>query len=96
MAKDQPQSIDIPFCPKTRSALNYPELRAVETYVGVIDIMAPPNGGVWRRNLTRDPDTLMAWHRKRIATKWNYVDKRGPGRVRALSNSGMRIQLQVA
>ena len=31
------------------------------------------------------PDTLMAWHRKLIATKWNHVEKRGPGRPRIMS-----------
>ncbi len=31
------------------------------------------------------PDTIMAWHRKLIAMKWNRVDKCGPGRPRILS-----------
>lgn len=31
------------------------------------------------------PHTLMAWHRKLIATKWNHVEKRGPGRPRMMS-----------
>ena len=32
------------------------------------------------------PDTLMAWHRKLIAMKWDHTDKRGPGRPRIMSN----------
>ena len=32
------------------------------------------------------PDTLMAWHRKLIAMKWDHSDKRGPGRPRIMSD----------
>ncbi len=28
------------------------------------------------------PDTILAWHRKLIAQKWDYSNKRGPGRLR--------------
>ena len=28
------------------------------------------------------PDTLLRWHRKLVAQKWNFVDRRGPGRPR--------------
>ncbi len=28
------------------------------------------------------PDTILAWHRKLIAQKWDYSDRRGPGRPR--------------
>ena len=28
------------------------------------------------------PDTILAWHRKLIAQKWDYSEKRGPGRPR--------------
>jgi hypothetical protein len=30
------------------------------------------------------PDTLMAWHRRLIAQKWNYASKRGRGRPRVM------------
>lgn len=32
------------------------------------------------------PDTLMAWHRKLIAMKWDHSHKRGPGRPRIMSD----------
>ena len=32
------------------------------------------------------PDTLMAWHRRLIAMKWDHSDKRGPGRPRIMSD----------
>jgi hypothetical protein len=28
------------------------------------------------------PDTILAWHRKLVAQKWDYSGKRGPGRPR--------------
>ncbi len=28
------------------------------------------------------PDTILAWHRKLIAQKWDYSERRGPGRPR--------------
>ena len=31
------------------------------------------------------PDTILAWHRKLIAKKWDYSAKRGPGRPRVMS-----------
>src|ERR1700736_2904793 len=27
------------------------------------------------------PDTLMRWHRRLVAQKWNFTDRRGPGRA---------------
>jgi hypothetical protein len=32
------------------------------------------------------PDTLLAWHCKLIAMKWEHSDKRGPGRPRIMSD----------
>ena len=29
------------------------------------------------------PDTLMRWHRRLVAQKWNFTHRRGPGRPRA-------------
>ncbi len=31
------------------------------------------------------PDTILAWHRKLIAKKWDYRSKRGPGRPRVMA-----------
>jgi hypothetical protein len=31
------------------------------------------------------PDTILAWHRKLIAKKWDYSSKRGPGRPRIMA-----------
>ncbi len=31
------------------------------------------------------PDTILAWHRKLIAKKWDYSSKRGPGRPRVMA-----------
>jgi hypothetical protein len=30
------------------------------------------------------PDTLLRWYRERIASKWNYRHRRGPGRPRVM------------
>jgi hypothetical protein len=30
------------------------------------------------------PDTLMRWHRRRVAEKWNFTHHRGPGRPGAM------------
>src|SRR5438128_6077682 len=30
------------------------------------------------------PDTLLRWHRRLIARKWNFVHRRGPGRPRIM------------
>src|SRR5438105_12783955 len=30
------------------------------------------------------PDTLLRWHRRLIAQKWNFVHRRGPGRPRIM------------
>jgi len=30
------------------------------------------------------PDTLLRWHRRLIAEKWNFVHRRGPGRPRIM------------
>ena len=30
------------------------------------------------------PDTLLRWHRELVATKWNYSQRRGPGRPRIM------------
>ena len=32
------------------------------------------------------PDTILAWHRKLIAQKWDYSSRRGPGRPRVMTN----------
>jgi hypothetical protein len=37
------------------------------------------------------PDTLLAWHRRLIAMKWDHSDKRGPGRPRTLSDIAVLI-----
>jgi hypothetical protein len=31
-----------------------------------------------------EPDTILSWHRKLIARKWDYSAKRGPGRPRVM------------
>ena len=28
------------------------------------------------------PDTILAWHRKLVAQKWDFSERRGPGRPR--------------
>src|SRR6202022_118924 len=30
------------------------------------------------------PDTLLRWYRELVASKWNYSDRRGPGRPRVM------------
>jgi hypothetical protein len=30
------------------------------------------------------PDTLLRWHRQLVASKWNYAQRRGPGRPRVM------------
>lgn len=30
------------------------------------------------------PDTLLRWHRELVANKWNYSQRRGPGRPRIM------------
>ena len=30
------------------------------------------------------PDTLLRWHRQLVASKWNYTQRRGPGRPRVM------------
>ena len=30
------------------------------------------------------PDTLLRWHRRLVAQKWNFVHRRGPGRARIM------------
>jgi hypothetical protein len=32
------------------------------------------------RSVRRDPATLLAWHRRLVARKWDYASKRRPGR----------------
>ena len=32
------------------------------------------------------PDTILAWHRKLIAQKWDYSNRRGPGRPRVMTS----------
>jgi putative transposase len=31
------------------------------------------------------PDTLLRWHRELVASKWNYSQRRGPGRARIMT-----------
>jgi len=32
------------------------------------------------------PDTLLRWYRERVAFKWNYSHRRGPGRPRVMKD----------
>ena len=32
------------------------------------------------------PETILAWHRKLIAQKWDYSNRRGPGRPRVMTS----------
>jgi hypothetical protein len=37
------------------------------------------------------PDTLLRWHRRLIAQKWNFVHRRGPGRPRIMQEISQLI-----
>jgi hypothetical protein len=37
------------------------------------------------------PDTLLRWHRRLIAEKWNFVHRRGPGRPGIMQKSSALI-----
>ena len=39
------------------------------------------------------PDTLMAWHRKLIAIKWDHPDKRRPGRPRTIDIAALIVRM---
>ena len=44
------------------------------------------------------PDTLMRWHRRLVAQKWDYSKRRGPGRpgiMRAISGLIVRMALTI-
>src|SRR5215471_4922516 len=52
-------------------------------------LLARKAKAVGRRALSQldtlvSPDTLLRWHRRLVAQKWNFVQRRGPGRPRIM------------